>query len=354
MRGSRGLGKVAGMRTTYLASTVVMGLRRGVAACGSDTPTIDQVKTEFENPSGSTSDKESLISANEKTSAATPATRVAGNGNVFSASGLTAQGKALGIERLQGSRMFAREYRALSGFLDGSRELNLEEADASACKDKEELDGAVKELFVEAILTGSGKANFSYNVDVSKCTGGEVTGNMAVEGTIELSENHMKFEISQTLTNVCETIGQKACVTGEFVMEIAANSDDGNKVDTGSFTTAWFVDAEWDESGKRVTGQAKGGMRAKADGNTGAASLEYLLWVKRKDGTEVTYVLKVAVDGEGNGTLEIRGKDGELVCTVKADGSGMCTAKDQAGSAEVTWTADEAKVVAENAELQTY
>lgn len=341
-------------RTNHLGLTLIAGLSLAAAACGSDTPTIDEVKTEFENPSGSTSDKDSLISANEKSTAANPGTRIAGNGNVFGGAALTAQGKPLGIERLQASRLYSREYRMLSSFLEGKRELHLTEADASACKDQEELDGAVKELFVEALLTGSGSGSFSYSVDVAKCTGGEVTGAMDVSGEIELTDKSLIFNISQVLTNVCETTGQKACVTGEFALEMTALSDNGSDVSTGTFTTAWFLDAEWDEDGKRVSGQAKGGMRATGDNNTGAASLEYLLWVKKKDGTEVTYVLKISVDGEGNGTLEIRGKDGELVCTVKADGSGMCTAKDGTSTAEVSWSSDDAKVIATDAELMTY
>lgn len=341
------------MRTIKLSLTIAACATMILSACGGDRPSIDDVKQNFESPTGSSTDKSAVVSTNEKRTGSAPAHRIAGNGGGFGF-GLTAHGKQRGLERLQAPRMFNREFQRVKYFLEGKQQQALSAAQSSAdpCVDDDAVEGALKSLFAEILLTGSGSGSFKYDVDANKCSEGELTGTMTVKGKIEASKDSFKFSIEQTLTDVCEVGGEKACVTGEFLIEMEAKSENGGELGNASFVTAWFATASWDDDGTPVTAEAKGGVRIMAD-NT-SASLEYLYYVKDKDGNEVTYVLRITANADGSGTLEIRCADSEISCTVAADGSGMCTAKDDSSKVVVEWTDAEAGAIAADESLMKY
>jgi len=329
-------------------------------ACGG-RPTIEEVKTHFENPTGSTGDKTALISATGKQEASETAQRVAGNGNAFGGLGLTAVGKKQGLDRLQAGSLFARQLNQLKAFTEGKRELALNGnmGDTDACVDEDEVNSAFTELFFSSALNNgkSASADFSYTIDLNECTKGEVTGTMAVDGEIELTENSFRFLIEEELTDVCETVGQKACVDGEFAIEMATTGNtEQEEIRSLSFTTAWFVTAAWDEDGSRMSAEAKGGMRINADDTM--AKLEVLMFVVDKDGTEVSLVLRVTVNADGSGTVEIRGTDGSLSCVINADGSGECVELVNGaavmGESKISWTEIEAKEVTASDEFGAY
>jgi hypothetical protein len=316
-------------------------------ACA-DRPTIDQVKEHFENPTGATADKGSVIAATGKQDASSAAQRVAGNGAGFGF-GLTAVGKQNGLERLQARTMFDKEIRQLKAIVAGKRELALstEIGETDPCVDEAAVNDAFGELIFSAALGGSASADFSYEIDLDKCTNGKVTGTMSVEGEIELSEESFKFTIEEQLSNVCETTGEKACVDGEFAIEMAAEGDEMMNSGSLSFVTAWFVDASWEEDGARLEAEAKGGIRLVADETS--AQLEVLVFVVNADGSEESLVLRVTTNADGSGTIEIRGRDGSISCTINANGSGECVeivnGAAVMGETKISWTDIEAKEI---------
>lgn len=339
------------MQKRFLSQWILCLAAVGSFAC-SDRPGIDEVKEHFENPTGSTASKSSVIAATGKQDASSAAQRVAGNGNAFGF-GLTAVGKRQGLERLQARTVFDREIRELKAMIAGKQELALitETGDRDPCVDEDEVSGAFGELALTLALGGSGSADFSYEVDLEKCTNGEVTGTMSVDGEIELSKDSFRFFIEESLSNVCETVGEKACVDGEFAIEMAAEGDEMMNSGSLDFITAWFVSASWDEAGIRKSAEAKGGIRLAA--NELNASLEILIYVVDTDGEEKSLVLRVSADADGNATIEIRGSDGSISCVINADGSGECVefvnGAAVMGEMKLSWTDIEAKEV-ENSE----
>ena len=341
-------------RTVSLFSVFAMA-----TACGSSAPTIDTVKENFENPTGSTNDRNAVIAANQKTTASGPATRLAGTGAGFGL-GLTAVGKPVGIERLQVRRMFSNELRQLHGFVNGQgHQALLGELDGTGdnCGDDEAVQDAVKKLSLKLLTGGSGKASFSYGADLAQCTGGELTGKMDVDGEIELSESKFRFLVKQGMNNVCEQGGDQACVTGEFVVEVAVQGGlsglGSTSASSAQVLSSWFLNATWTEDGAAREAELKGGLQVSTS-DDGSVSLEYLAFVMDDAGNEVSYVLSFNVAADGSGTFECRGADGSITCTLQADGSGACTATDSAGTAEFSWTASEADAVSATEEFIKY
>ncbi len=311
-----------------------------VSACGSNVPSIEEVKSGFASPSGSTSDTRMVIAAQQKQQAADPATRVAGNGAAIGF-GLTAEGKPRGLTQLRASELHKRQIARLKAFIEGRQHQALEAGAGfhSGCANEEAVNEAARDLLVNALL-GSASASFSYEVDLTACTGGELTGRMEVDGEIELEKNSFRFALEQTLENVCETGGDKACVDGTFAVEIAAEADGSGSASKLEFTTALFATASWDQGGTRRTAETRGGMRASAD-DMGNASLEILVFVRDASGEEYTFVLKASARADGSSSLSVRGKDGELSCDVDAMGAGTCTGTGTAGGATVTWSVED-------------
>jgi len=125
-------------------------------------------------------------------------------------------------------------------------------------------------------------------------------------------------------------------------MEASAQSlDSSNGLGSLEFITAWELSGQWNEEGTPRQATLRGALLLAAS-NTGGSdfgSIEYLFYVQTPEGGEESYVLSITAESSGpNGTatLEIRGSDGELTCTINSDGSGMCT-----GAFSHTWTQEE-------------
>lgn len=125
-------------------------------------------------------------------------------------------------------------------------------------------------------------------------------------------------------------------------MEASAQSLDlSGGLGSLEFITAWELNGQWNEDGAQRQASLRGALRLVASntGGTDFGSIEYLFYVQTPDGTEASYILSITAESSGpNGTatLEIRGSDGELTCTINSDGSGMCT-----GAFDHTWTQEE-------------
>ena len=292
-------------------------------ACSS-RPSIDKVNEHFANPTGSTSNKTQVIAATGKHDTSETAQRVAGNGSSFGF-GLSAVGKFNGLERLQPRTMFSHEISKLRSLAMGIEQSALVSGveGSDPCVDEDALGRAFTELSAGFLLGGKGSGDFSYTIDLEKCTEGLVTGSMSVDGEIELSKTSFSFYVEQSLTDACETMGIEACVNGEFAIEMSAEGDEMMQTGKLDFVTAWFVDTTWNEQGQRLSAEAKGGIRLAADNEM--AELEVLVFVVDANGDEKSFVLTVTANADGTASLTIRGSDGNLNCTVQADGAGECT-----------------------------
>lgn len=292
-------------------------------ACSS-RPTIDTVNEHFANPTGSTSNKTQVIAATGKHDTSETAQRVAGNGGSFGF-GLSAVGKFKGLERLQPRTMFSHEITKLRSLALGIEQSALVSGveGSDPCVDEDALGRAFAELSIGLGLGGKGSGDFSYSVDLEKCTEGLVTGSMSVEGEIEISKTSFSFYVEQSLSDACETSGIEACVNGEFAIEMSAEGDEMMQTGKLDFVTAWFVDTTWNENGNRLSAEAKGGIRLAADNEM--AELEVLVFVVDANGDEKSFVLTVTANADGTASLTIRGSDGNLNCVVQADGAGECT-----------------------------
>ncbi len=318
-----------------LATTLVSV---GLVACGSDKPNIDQIKKDFDSPSGSIQDKNAVIAAGTKQSASGPAVALGGS---FSAGSLTAADAVRGLNQLNVRRNWELPGKYLLQRMQGvnRQELSAAQFDDGAC-------GA--EAQQAYLQLASGKSSASYSVDLSTCSNGEMTGSISVKMEIEGNETSGRFNIEQELKSVCEVAGDKACVDGWLVMELSLEQTGPN---AGRFeiVTGWDLNATWTDNGVQQTGNLRGGLRTKFEGSevSGNASLEYLVYVTTPDGKEYSFVLEISANSEGAGTLSIRGSDGELTCTFNADNSGSCTATGSGGSGSLTWTAEEGALGAE-------
>lgn len=319
-------------------------LTLGMIACGGG-PDIDQVKQDFDNPTGSTKDKNAVMSASSQASAS-GSVRSLGASGVPGGQGLTAIGKIRGFDEVSVFNRYASQierdyYRFMK---NESRALRTAQFESCGGAEAEAAFGDLyRELGVDAALGGgdSASASASFEMNLDACGDGSVTGAVKVEIEIELSENYFYYRITEELSNVCETTGDKACLDGTLLMEAEASVDASGQAGELSFIVAWEVDGTWEENGAKRAASVKGGVRTKIGGNgdMGFASVEYLVYAMTPDGDEYSFVYEISANwdgvGGGQGMLKITGTDGTLECTYTAE-MVSCT-----GSGDISWTPDE-------------
>jgi hypothetical protein len=323
-----------------------------VVACGGG-PDIDQVKKDFESPSGSVGSKDTVIAANGEREAGGPAIALAGGG----VPGAALTSNDPGLASLNVMRNFGERARSLyRGLRSGSKEqaLAVSQVDpGERCADSEVARMAYEEmitdLFLDALNPLGGDLNGSadYEIDLGTCSEGQLTGRLAVEIEVTLADNRFEFKVTEEFDEVCETNETAACVSGELIMEASANST-GESADNFTFVTAWELDTKWNDNGTSREATISGGLRiaSMTMGTAQTSSIEYLFYVNDAEGEQVSYVWRLTADEMGNVTFDIRGRDGSLSCAISNDG-GMCTAVGGDGTVTLTWTAAEAASLSE-------
>jgi hypothetical protein len=312
----------------------------GMIACGGG-PDIDQVREDFENPSGSTTDKTAVMSASSQASASGSVRSLGASG--VPGQGLTAIGKVRGFGEVNMMNRYMpmmqqNYYRFFKNESAPLRTAEFEECGgAEAQAAGEEI---AQELGVDVLLGGgSASASASFEMNLDNCGAG-VTGTVKVEMEVELSENRLYYKITEELQNVCETEGEMACLDGTLLMEAELNANGENDA-SARVLVAWEVDGTWQENGAQRSASLKGGVKveAAAMGNAGSGSVEYLVYAITPDGEEYSFVYEISADwdgvGGGSGMLSIRGRDGELSCSYTPT-MVSCT-----GSGDLSWTAEE-------------
>jgi hypothetical protein len=309
------------MQRTHKLITATACFSLALAACGgSKAPPIDQVKEDFNSPSGSTKDKQSVAGAYSKQSNSGSTAGLAVGGFAGGGFGLTNSNDVW-------SRISVHHHmRQLARSKLGLRSYSLSEAqDTSGCG-------------IPSDATASGgetSGSVSYTIDFSTCGASGVTGKMTVDGTYELDQaaGIFKYNVDETLEDVCSG---GVCVTGSISLESEFSfSNLGGTDSSASLVAGWFYTIT--EDGK--TYETKGGLQLDAQGS-GAGKFDYLVYVKDSSGAEVSLVISYESDANGNASIKIKGSDGEIACTVDAEGNGMC-------SGELSWTDEEADTFGE-------
>lgn len=300
------------MQKLVLTTPFALGLM--LMACGSNVPGTDQVKQDFENPTGSTKSKQSVAGAYAANNASASSSALAGGFSPFggaSASGALTQAGGSALQRARLDRMAKKPLALLQERATGQVQRALSAADVECGNDEigAELQGDLQ--------SGSTSGSFDVEIDLGACSNGELTGSVSMSGSydIDTDDGSFVFEISQKMNNVCETSGDKVCVNGDYEMEATFANEKIQMV------TGWLVTATWNDGVARSI-ESKGGLRIGFSGDDG--TIEYLVYVTDENGEEVSLVLKLTSSAEGTG-LEIRGNDGSITCTVAADGSGSCS-----------------------------
>lgn len=334
------------MQLTKLGLIATTSLSLGLIACGTDT--IDQVRNDLANPTGSTSNKDAVMAVQGQQSGSSPAMGLAAGGVPGA---LTAFGKTRGIEQVSVRHWQSRGdqlFKAIEARRAGAQEnLRHDALVGTSCSNSAEANAAMEEVWKELLLDsvigfGATTGDATYSVDVAACSNGDLSGDLSITLKIELKDDSVFFEVSQAM-NVCETAGAKACVDGETTMR-ATGSETGAGASTAEVLAYWDVKASWQDDGATRSGQLKGGIRVSGSSSMGTdnAALEYLFYVQTPDGEEFSYVWTLSASSSNSMSTvkwSLRGNDGSIECTAN-DTMVTCT-----GSANFSYSEAEATAI---------
>ena len=281
------------MKLKNTSALLGLSLALGAYACGGGDPDIDQIKADFNSPSGSVNDQTGVIAANGKREASGGVLGLTG----ASGQSLTATGKVQGLAQLNTQRFLDKRFRRLYYLAEGRQPSALSvDGDNFGCDNTQAAMEAQAELerdLLSSILTSGGKrisGSASYSVDLAECAA-DLSGNVKITMNFEITETSLKMQVKQVLSNVCESTGANACVNGTLLADASAES---GQMDLNSleFITGWNLNAEWDDEGVRQTAKTEGGVRLAADNEQ--FSIEYLVYCADSAGNRVSYVLRIA------------------------------------------------------------
>jgi hypothetical protein len=334
-----------------LAYALPATLSLALIGCGGG-PDINQVKADFDNPSGSVQSKDGMIAASGSLDASGSAVSVAGGG--VPGNSLTAYTR--GFDQINMRRTWEWRARGLRDYLNGKvtkhQALRQAQFGGDGCTNSAEAQGAFEEASQDFVADGINpfgnskiEGSATYSQDFSACSGGELSGSAKVHIEILLESNgdnsgRLAITVQYDLNNVCElNTAEKACLDGTMIMEAEAIGQ--NDFGSLTFTAAWDFAATWTDAGGARSASAKGGLKSsfEGDGTSGSAKIEVLSYVNSPEG-EWSYVWSLDASytgGEGSATIGCRGSDGSVMCTID-DNGGMCTSSD---GSSVTWTTEE-------------
>lgn len=310
-----------------------------VTACGGAD--IDKVKADFENPSGSTQDKNGVIAANGKQQAAGSNSALSLAGGGVPGLGLSTTGSGAKFAKISPRTVFGSKMVNIAAAGLKRSELRVAQSEAS-CFDSSELEEKSGELQAAVATGGKAEASVSMSVNMADCDPG-MSGSLDLDMNMKVDGAKISYDVEYTFSNVCETASGD-CVDGAMAQEAFidfSSADMTNLFGSIKSVSAWDLTATYtNEKGVQETITSKGGLRIGFSSNAGgeSAEIEYLNYVKSSSGEEVSYVLtlKATTGQDGKLTISIRGSDGSLECTfTEATGEGMCT--DGNGNT-VSWT----------------
>lgn len=306
------------MNRTLVSGITLFGAV-ALTACGSG-PNVDQVRNDFDNPSGSISDQTGVVNAQAQVQGAGPGAELGSDPFAFIGGGgaLTAA-PAKGFRQAHAAHVLSPYFnRQLAQLRTGDhslRRFDLTDVDADFEACAAQLESQLSNI---SASPGDTSIDISVELDLS-CVEG-FSGSMRIDAKAELEDTRIDYEMTASYDQVCY---EGLCVDGDFAYEFALSLDGlGGNADLFG---AW----NFTVSGNGYDLTSKGGMRVAADDSS--ASVEYLFYVADSDGNEVSYVLRADVDAS-MATISVTGADGSITCTANADGSGAC-------DGDLSWTA---------------
>lgn len=332
------------MMKRLLIPTTILAM--AISACGG--PDIDKVKADFENPSGSAKDKNAVIAANGKQN-------TAGNNSALSLAGGGVPGLGLGASsfaRMAPKAIIGRQIAGIAAVAFHRSELRAQQA-SPACFMSSDTTQAQADL-AEAFMSG-GSASVSYTIsaNLGDCDIG-ASGTMDMSIDMKVDGQTISYEAEVTYGNVCED-ATGSCIDGGMAQQGAIDlggADMSNIFGSIKLVSAWDFTATFnDAAGKQQSIKSKGGLRVgfSSDANGESGKIEFLEYVTDASGNEVSYVLIIEANSNGDATLKIKCKDGELSCMFSESmGSGSCTGTIDGESFMVDWTGDDYNTVVES------
>ena len=327
------------MKLLNNGSIYALGCAFALSACGGG-PDLEQIRQDFENPSGSISNQQAVMAVSAKQQSAGPLEEIT---TTIPGLGLTAPGRTSALTQLNPRFMWESRAHRLYAFLTQGRQRSALSTAQVPMECEQAAEQALQELFSGASGSGdSFSGSASYELDLASCTD-DLSGRVKVEVEVEASRDSFEMRVDEELENVCELNSEyEACVTGELVMEVTAESISSTSAQL-AFIVGWELDGTWTDGGETRTASLKGGVRSQLSGseNSGRISVEFLFYVNDPGGEEYSYVLEVVAEGNAAGgslSWRLRGTDGEIECTIQSTGAGACSGTD----GQLSWTAEDA------------
>lgn len=312
-------------------------------ACGGGGTNFDSFETALDSPSGSITETDTVIAADEKRQTTSSITDVGGfvsfaaptNANQLRSSLIMRSMRPFtdAVAEFGGKPSLAYQPQELGDPGDG---LDL----ADDCFDDLFDDPSNISVSENKI---SGKFSSSKNVADCSATGTgtmEITVSFTVKGNLQSETiDSLKVDGKITFVDVCENVDENGCVNG--VVNIGARLADAN-LEAIILLSTWDLVVTWNEGGARQSVNVSGGLRV--DINDSQAKIELLVEANNEAGESVSYTF--AVESTPGAPFECRGFDGTATCTVsQEDNSVSCTVE---GGTPITWTQEDIDRVTED------
>ncbi len=325
------------IRTLY-RNTASAGLVAMLVACGGNS-SFDDLETNLDNPTGSITDVDAIVAADQERQSSGTATALGGNNFIgFVGAGDENSSTLDRFDIRSGLHPFFDTVDQFRGgttdrFANhdfGSPELEIDD-DCLNLDDNIEIN----------VSNSKATAKFDTEVKLSDCTP-DATGTLKFKGTFSIKGDlqaeridSIKLDATYTFVDACETIGDNACWDGTISVR-GDLADDGGDFGEIVLLAAWDLDISWDEDNQRRTETVSGGMRI--DFSQDIFKIELSVTVNDSTGEPVSYTFELNADNQMVG-FTIRGRDGSLTCTVSVEtGAGSC--EDGNGNT-ITWTEED-------------
>lgn len=297
-----------------LSLTALFSSATFLTACGSG-PSTSSIRSDLDNPTGSIQDQGGVSAAGSRSSNSGFAASFGGTTPFGPTSGLTALNGRGRFQPLAPLQPMFNYLQQRTGKAVQLRALRNAQVDFSGDCYANAFAGVASD-----INPNSDSFSTSFDIDFGACAESGLTGSVKVSMSAKLNQGSGTFEYNAdyTMNQVCTTGDAKICQDGSISME--GEGSIGADVNM-TIIAAWDMTISSNVGGASSTIADKGGMEMKMSGDS--VSLRIVAYVTNTAGEEVSYTLSLMVD-DSSGSFSIKGKDGELTCTVNNEG-GSCT-----------------------------
>ena len=309
-----------------------------VVGCGGGN-SLSDVEDTLDNPTGSIMETDTVIAADQKRQSTSSATDLS-NGNFLPFS-IGQSGSLNRSIAMQSFKPFLKVVEELRGPQPTALDLGNPGDSFNFDSDCFEFGEEAENITItETKATGTIKGS----QDISECdptaTG---TVDISIKFTIKgnLSQERIdsiEMDGKVTMTDVCETVDEKACMTGTIDLGAKLDDIDEDQLEDLAIVllSQWDLDVSWDEDGTRQQINLVGGLRfsiASTDGK-----IELYVEAVNGSGETVTYTFEISFSSV-NASFVIRGADGTATCTVDLATEAVTCNIDGGGT--IDWTQED-------------